>query len=266
VCILGSGDGGWPVSGKGGNFLPLSGKGLPCRLPVRGVEQGGTSAMMQIVGHLISPMTLAVMLAGCFAIAIVQNGLRAFFRAFAALRVLYSADPDRDMLLARATMAKVDHIAHLRGLSCTDRVKAADPFLAIAVRKLADTEDVDRFEMWAEQALSDRKLRHEKVQKFWLSVADAAPAMGMAGTIIGLVGMFASMDDPAHIGPAMAMALLTTLYGVVLANFIAAPIAARLGDLSEREYAWQQELCRRMLSVARRETAPVRRAGIRQVA
>jgi chemotaxis protein MotA len=100
----------------------------------------------------------------------------------------------------------------------------------------------------------------------WLSVADAAPALGMAGTIIGLVGMFAAMDDPAKLGPSMALALLTTLYGVVIANIVAAPVAARLADLSERELAWQQEAVTRMLAIARRENAPVRRASIREVA
>lgn len=222
--------------------------------------------MLGILAHLLNPVTLLAMIGGCLLIAIIQNGPGAFGRAFAALGALFTADPDRDMLLARATMNKVDHLANLRGLSCTDRVKAADPFLAHAIRKLADTEQVDRFELWADQALADRAMRHQRVHKFWLSIADAAPAMGMAGTIVGLVGMFASMDDPTRIGPAMALALLTTLYGVVLANFIAAPIATRLADLSERELMWQRELCRRMLVVARRETAPVRRAGIREVA
>ncbi|MEO8723646.1 MAG: MotA/TolQ/ExbB proton channel family protein [Sphingobium sp.] len=222
--------------------------------------------MLQIMAHLLNPLTLGVMLLGCLCVAIVQNGLRDMGRAFAALTALFRADPDRDMLLARATMTKVDHLANLRGLSCTDRVRAANPFLAHAIRKLADTENVDRFEIWAEQQLADRALRHEKVHKFWLSIADAAPALGMAGTIIGLVGMFTAMDDPARIGPSMALALLTTLYGVMIANFIAAPIAGRLADLSERELAWQNELCRRMLTVARRETAPVRRASIREVA
>jgi chemotaxis protein MotA len=170
------------------------------------------------------------------------------------------------MLLARATMTKVDHIANLRGLQCTDRVRAADPFLAMAIRKLADLDNVDQFEMWAEQTLDDRRARHEKVHRFWMSVADTSPALGMAGTIIGLIGMFAAMDDPAKIGPSMALALLTTLYGVVIANFIALPVATRLADLSERELAWQHELASRMLRVARRETAPVRRASIREVA
>ncbi|MBB6123807.1 motility protein A [Sphingobium subterraneum] len=222
--------------------------------------------MLAMLGNLLNPVTFSVMLGGCFAVATMQNGARGAGRAFRALSALWRADPDRDMLLARATMTKVDHLANLRGLSCTDRVKAANPFLALAVRKLADTENVDRFEMWAEQALADRTARHGQAHKFWNAVADAAPALGMAGTIIGLVGMFAGMDDAAKIGPSMALALLTTLYGVILANFVAAPIAARLTDLSERELMWQHELCRRMLVVARRETAPVRRASIREVA
>lgn len=221
---------------------------------------------MQLLTHLLNPITLGIMLLGCALIALMQNGAKAFAHGFMALPALWRADPERDMLLARATMTRVDHVAQLRGLQCTDRVRAANPFLALAIRKLADTETVDRFEMWAEQALADRRSRHEAVHKFWLSVADVAPALGMAGTVIGLVGMFAGMDDPAKIGPAMALALLTTLYGVVLANLVAAPIATRLSDLSERELAWQTELCQRMLRVARRETAPVRRASIREVA
>ena len=221
---------------------------------------------MQLLTHLLNPFTLAMMLLGCGFVALMQNGAKASACGFMALPCLWRADPERDMLLARATMTRVDHVAQLRGLQCTDRVRAANPFLALAIRKLADTETVDRFEMWAEQALGDRRSRHETAHKFWLSVADVAPALGMAGTVIGLVGMFAGMDDPAKIGPSMALALLTTLYGVVLANLVAAPIATRLADLSERELAWQTELCQRMLRVARRETAPVRRASIREVA
>ncbi len=221
---------------------------------------------MQLLSQLLNPATLAAMLLGCALVALVQNGPGAFWRAFSALSALWRSDPERDMTLARATMNRVDHVAQLRGLQCTDRVRAGNSFLAMAIRKLADTETVDRFEIWAEQALADRRTRHEKVHKVWLSIADAAPALGMAGTIIGLVAMFAAMEDPSKIGPAMALALLTTLYGVIISNLIAAPIAARLADLSERELAWQTELCQRMLRVARRETAPVRRASIREVA
>ncbi|SCW76857.1 chemotaxis protein MotA [Sphingobium faniae] len=222
--------------------------------------------MMGILGHLFDPLTLMAMVAGIGLVALLQNGGTHFARAFAVLRPLVAARPARDRDAARAVMLKIDQVAQLRGLSCTDRVKTANPFLAEAARRLANCERVEQFELWAAQSLADRGQRHAAVRNVWLSVADAAPALGMTGTIIGLVGMFAAMDDPAKLGPSMALALLTTLYGVVIANIVAAPVAARLADLSERELAWQQEAVDWMLAIARRENAPLRRASIREVA
>ena len=95
--------------------------------------------------------------------------------------------------------------------------------------------------------------------------------MGMIGTIIGLVQMFAQMDDPAKIGPAMAVAMLTTLYGIILSAGIAAPIAGRLESLSETELAWQTAACKQLELLARDEidaAAPPRpaRSGLRTAA
>lgn len=222
--------------------------------------------MIGILAHLFDPLTLLAMVAGIGAVALFQNGGRAFGRAFVALRQLFVADPLRDRDAARAAMLKIDQVAQLRGLSCTDRVKTANPFLTEAARKLANSERTEQFELWAKQLLADRAQRHASVRNVWLSVADAAPALGMAGTIIGLVGMFAAMDDPAALGPSMALALLTTLYGVVIANVIAAPIASRLSELSDRELAWQREVAEHMAAIARRENVPLRRASIREVA
>ena len=222
--------------------------------------------MIGILAHLFDPLTMAAMLAGLAIVALFQNGVGALGRAGAALVPLLTADPDKDRDAARAAMLKIDQVAQLRGLACTDRVKTADPFLARAARKLANSDRPEQFEIWAAQALADRARRHASARNVWLSIADTAPALGMAGTILGLIGMFAAMDDPAKLGPAMALALLTTLYGVVIANLIAAPVASRLTDLSERELAWQQETVDRMLAIARRETVPMRRASIREVA
>ena len=151
----------------GGRFLPF-GKMCPAQCGAKGQR-------MQLLTQLLNPITLAAMLLGCALVAMVQNGPGALWRALSALSALWRSDPERDMTLARATMNRVDHVAQLRGLQCTDRVRAGNSFLAMAIRKLADTETVDRFEIWAEQALSDRRSRHEKVHKVWLSVADAAP-------------------------------------------------------------------------------------------
>lgn len=222
--------------------------------------------MIGILAHLFDPLTLGVMVAGIGLVALFQNGASALGRAIAALAPLLRADPDKDRDAARAAMLKIDQVAQLRGLACTDRVKTADPFLGEAARRLANSEKSEQFEIWAAQVLADRVRRHGSARNVWLSIADTAPALGMAGTILGLVGMFAAMDDPAALGPAMALALLTTLYGVVIANLIAAPVASRLADLSERELAWQQEAVGRMLAISRRENVPMRRASIREVA
>jgi chemotaxis protein MotA len=222
--------------------------------------------MMGLLAHLFDPLTLGVMVAGVIVVAMFQNGVASLGRSLAALGPLLRADPEKDRMAARAAMLKIDQVAQLRGLACTDRVKTADPFLGEAARKLANCEKSEQFEIWASQALADRARRHSSARNVWLSVADAAPALGMAGTILGLIGMFAAMDDPAALGPSMAVALLTTLYGVVIANLIAAPIANRLADLSERELGWQKETVERMLSIARRENVLMRRASFREVA
>ena len=248
--------------GKGGKNLPGGGIFLP-HGRWRWIGRG---LMVGILGHLFDPLTLAAMLGGVMALALAQNGWHAVGGAFRALKPLWRADPLRDRDAARAAMLQIDQVAQLRGLSCIDRVKSDNVFLMEAARRLANCDRVDLFENWAVQAIADRAQRHLATRNVWLSVADAAPALGMAGTIIGLIGMFAAMEDPAALGPSMALALLTTFYGVVIANLVAAPIAARLADLSEREIAWQQEALARMLAIARRENAPARRASIREVA
>ncbi|MCU7948131.1 MAG: MotA/TolQ/ExbB proton channel family protein, partial [Candidatus Thiodiazotropha sp. (ex Cardiolucina cf. quadrata)] len=72
-------------------------------------------------------------------------------------------------------------------------------------------------------------------QTMFSNMAIMAPAMGMIGTLVGLVQMLANMSDPASIGPAMAVALLTTLYGAVIANAFAQPISNKLARASTME-------------------------------
>lgn len=77
--------------------------------------------------------------------------------------------------------------------------------------------------------------RHDFGVSIFKGFGDVAPAMGMIGTLIGLVAMLSNMDDPKAIGPAMAVALLTTLYGAFLANVVALPIATKLANRSGEE-------------------------------
>jgi chemotaxis protein MotA len=77
--------------------------------------------------------------------------------------------------------------------------------------------------------------RHHKSASVLKKAAEFAPAMGLIGTLIGLVQMLGNLDDPASIGPSMAVALLTTFYGAVLANMVFSPMASKLERNSGEE-------------------------------
>jgi len=222
--------------------------------------------MMDILGHILAPTPILLVGIGAGLIALAQSGFRAASGAAASLIPLVSARPDDERDSARALLYRVEAVAELRGLARTDRVQTSHPFIAQALTTLANSSDVEHFSHWINQSLDDRRARHARIISFWNALADAGPAVGMAGTIIGLIGMFANMSDPATIGPFMALALMTTLHGLILANAIAGPIANRLSSLSEQEIAWQQVLADRMIAIARREPAVLRKVTHREAA
>ena len=150
-------------------------------------------------------------------------------------------------------LSRIRELAEVRSINCVDRVETAQRFLLRAARELSDARNSTEFVRWATDEIEARRLRHQGVIGVWRSMAETAPAMGMIGTIIGLVQMFASMDDPSKIGPGMAVAMLTTLYGIVLGPGIAAPIAGRLESLSETELAWQTNATKQLELLAREE-------------
>lgn len=121
------------------------------------------------------------------------------------------------------------------GLLALEEKETGNPFFQMGIQMMVDGHepDVVRATMVSDMNLTIE--RHELGQKIFKAIADVAPAMGMIGTLIGLVQMLSNMDDPKSIGPAMAVALLTTLYGAAIANVFANPIAEKLGLRSNEE-------------------------------
>ncbi len=132
-------------------------------------------------------------------------------------------------------MVEYTRIAKKEGLIALEKEEPQDPFSAKALRYLSDGYDEGLIE---DMLMKDIRLtvqRHTTGQQVFKSAGDAAPAFGMIGTLIGLVQMLSSMSDPASIGPSMAVALLTTLYGAIVANLVCIPIADKLSLNSEQE-------------------------------
>lgn len=95
--------------------------------------------------------------------------------------------------------------------------------------------------------------RHDSGAEVVTALGNIAPAMGMIGTVIGLVQMLQNMSDPSSIGPAMAVALLTTLYGALLANLVLNPMAGKLKTRSKQEVLIRQMILEGILSISKGE-------------
>jgi len=140
-----------------------------------------------------------------------------------------------------STTTLIDQIADIadrmrkKGPIALEQVRLADPFFQRGVRMIADgyTSEAMRYSLERERDLDYERL--EEGAKIFRALGEAAPGMGMVGTLIGLVSMFSHMDDPKKIGPGMAIALLTTLYGAVVSNVIVLPIADKLANRASEE-------------------------------
>ena len=125
-------------------------------------------------------------------------------------------------------IAELADIVRKQGPLGLEAVEIEDEFLAKGMRMIADGFDLHIIRETLERERDLQIERLEDANKLFNFMGNAAPGMGMVGTIIGLVSMFSHMDDPKKIGPGMAVALLTTLYGAVMANVVALPIADKL--------------------------------------
>lgn len=114
------------------------------------------------------------------------------------------------------------------GFLALEEAEISNAFMQKGVDMLVDGHDADIVRGTLQKDITLTTERHELGADMLMALADVGPAMGMIGTLIGLVAMLSNMDDPKSIGPAMAVALLTTLYGAFLANVIAIPLASKL--------------------------------------
>jgi chemotaxis protein MotA len=125
-------------------------------------------------------------------------------------------------------VTQVAEVARKQGAAALENVEISEPFLKQGVRYIADGYEKDFIRATMETDRDNYLQRIDAGAKVWRAIGDAAPAWGMIGTILGMVMMFANMSDPSKLGPSMAVALLTTLYGAIIANFLALPIADKL--------------------------------------
>lgn len=135
--------------------------------------------------------------------------------------------------------------ARINGLlALEDKLRETkDAFLRNSLMLVVDSVEADKVKTLLETELDYLDDRHSQDMAFYAKGSAYAPAMGMIGTLVGLINLLQSLDDPNAIAPAMSVALITTFYGSVLSNLFFAPIANKLKVRHSEEY-----LCKMIIS------------------
>ncbi len=185
--------------------------------------------------------SLLIVLGGTMLVVMIKFTLQQFLGAFnVAARAFISKPVDSEELMAQ--IVNLSTIARKQGLLALENEQIDNRFLNDGIQMLVDGNDREVLSTVMHKDMQQTIDRHKWGAKVFSATGDVAPAMGMIGTLIGLVQMLSVMDDPKAIGPAMAVALLTTLYGAILANMIALPIADKL-NLRKTEEGRVKSIC-----------------------
>jgi len=150
-------------------------------------------------------------------------------------------------------MVELAGIARKDGMMALEGQDVPDKFFAKGLQMLVDGADEGKLIAQLNQEIKAMKIRHESSQSVVKAWVDTAPAMGMIGTLIGLVLMLGNMADPKAIGPAMAVALLTTLYGAFIANVIFGRMLTKLENYTSYEVVYREMVVPGLRSISRGE-------------
>lgn len=179
------------------------------------------------LGMFVDGPSIVIVVGGSLFAVMAKFGLGQFLSAGkVAAKSFVVKNPDPSDLIAEVVTLADE--ARKGGLLSLEGKEVSNDFLKRGIQLLVDGHDPDVVKALLAKDRNQTVERHARGASLFGAIAEVAPAMGMIGTLVGLVAMLANMDDPKAIGPAMAVALLTTLYGAVIANCIAGPIADKL--------------------------------------
>ncbi len=223
---------------------------------------GIIGAFGMIVGAMISagglPMfidvpSLLIVLGGTFFAVMYRSELPMFLSHFGVMAKVFMPGAKKvDELVQR--VSELATIARKDGMMALEGQEVPDKFFEKGLQMLVDGADESKLNDQLQLELAAMKRRHENMQGLFGSWIDIGPAMGMIGTLVGLVAMLGNMADPKAIGPAMAVALLTTLYGAMLANVIFLPMKLSLEQNSAKEVMYREMVITALRSISRGES------------
>jgi chemotaxis protein MotA len=203
----------------------------------------------------INPPSILIVMGGTLGVTTICFSLGEMLRASKLVfkTIFYkSQDPSKIAVqtIQIAEIARKQGVLQLQSVLESIRHEA---FFYKGLSQVVDGSPVDDIENMMIGELEAMAGRHQKGASILRKAAEFAPAMGLIGTLIGLVQMLGNLDDPSTIGPSMAVALLTTFYGAVLSNMVLVPLAAKLERNSDEELLVNQLYILTTASIGRQE-------------
>ncbi|WP_027720243.1 motility protein A [Maridesulfovibrio zosterae] len=215
-------------------------------LIVATIFMGGNAA------GFVDPPSAVVVFGGTFASAFIMFPMGVVLKAFkVALKGFFAKPQDPKAIIDQ--IVALSETARKESLVALEKVAIDDAYLKKGVILVADGTDGDLVRSIMEIEIDFMKKRHFQGQAVMKGMGTMAPAFGMIGTLIGLVNMLSNLSDPDAIGPAMAVALLTTLYGAVLANVMFLPLAKKLEERSFEESLYMEIMVEGVVSIQKGE-------------
>jgi chemotaxis protein MotA len=188
------------------------------------------------MGLLIGPSSVVLVVFGSIGATLMSARLQELKDVPKSVLIAFKGEvPDTDTTVT--TLGKLADTARREGMLALEArlVEVEDPYLRSGLQYLVDGLDAEQITEMLQIDIAAVAERHQRNISFFKTLGGYSPTFGMLGTVIGLVNMLQNLTDPAQLGIGMALALLTTLYGVAFANLIWLPIANKLVKLNEIE-------------------------------
>ena len=192
--------------------------------------------------------SLFIVVGGTIFAVLMKFPLAHFFTAFkVAMKAFFNKAEDPRKLIQEGI--ELANIARKEGVLGLEGRDIDNEFLKRGIQLCVDGHEPEFVRSMLGKDINMTIDRHERGQAIFKSIGDVAPAMGMIGTLIGLVQMLMQMEDPSQIGAPMAVALLTTFYGTLLANLLFLPVAGKLKTRSKQEVLVKQMILEGVISI-----------------
>jgi chemotaxis protein MotA len=181
------------------------------------------------ISSLLQPAAFAIVVIGTFGAVLLQTRFKTFVRGVRMLRLVFAPPPDTRAVLARDINAW-NLAARRDGLLSLERYMLAskDKFNTKGLRLIVDGINPDKLRQLLDTEITAYETEERQAVRIWESAAGYSPTIGILGAVLGLIHVMENLTDPSKLGSGIAVAFVSTIYGVGLANLLFYPIANKL--------------------------------------